>query len=95
MERIRESPSRNRRMRVLTFIAGWGSLLDLWPAVKYEEVYPHKAEDILRRSMEGVSGAFWTAFDEVMGEQKEGKEQAEAQAVNVEESTADEPFARL
>lgn len=98
MEQMHDSASTSRRTRVLAFITGWGSLFDLWPTVKYEEVYPHKAEDILRLSMEGVSRAFWTAFDEVTGEQEEeeGKaEQARVQAFGVEEGTTDESVARF
>lgn len=82
MEQVHVSAPTSRRARVLAFISGWGSLLDLWPSVKYEEVYPYKAEDVLRRSGEEVSKAFWTAFgevtDEVTSEQEEGEEQATA-----------------
>lgn len=89
MKRTRDSASASRRTQVLTFIAGWGSLFDLWPAVKYEEVYPHKADEILRRSLDRVAAAHWTAFSEVTGEQEEG--QANAQALGVEAGTGDEP----
>ena len=65
--------STSRRTRVLTFLDGCTSLFNLWPVVKYEDVYPYKANDVFRRSMERVSAAYWTAFREVTGEQEEGE----------------------
>jgi len=95
MEQKQDSVSTRRGMRARLFIAGLGSLFDLWPVVDYEEVYPHKAEDIHRRSQERVAAALWTAYREVTGEQEEGKEgQAKAQEFKREENTADEPFNR-
>lgn len=44
------------------FAKGLGSLLDLWPAKKYEDVYPYKAEDVARRSWERVGAAMWTVL---------------------------------
>ena len=89
MKQTHDSASTSRRAQLLSFIAGWGSLFDLWPAVKYEEVYPHKAKDVLRRSLENVGDAFWIAFHEVTGEQEE--DQAKVQSFDAEESRADEP----
>ena len=71
MKQTHDSASTSRRAQLLSFIAGWGSLFDLWPAVKYEEVHPHKAKDVLRRSLENVGDAFWIAFHEVTGEEEE------------------------
>ena len=93
MEQVHDSVATSRRTRVRPFIAGLGSLLDLWPVVEYEDVYPHKADDILRRGMARVAVAYWTAFHEVTGEQEEAEEgQAKAQAFDREESAADKPF---
>lgn len=36
------------------FLAGWGSIFDLWPVVSCEEVYAQKADDILCRSMKNI-----------------------------------------
>ena len=74
MEQKQDSVSTSRTTRAGPFFAGLGSLFDLWPVVNYEEVYPHKAEDILRRSQKRVATALWNAYHEVTGEQEEGKE---------------------
>ena len=66
------------------------SLFNLWPVVNYEEVYPYKADDVLRRSMERVSAAYWTAFREVTGEQEKGE--AKVEAFGGVENPAYEPF---
>lgn len=36
--------STSRRTRTRAFIAGWGSLLDLWPVVNYEGVDSYNAD---------------------------------------------------
>ena len=77
MKQTDVSAPTSRRARVMAFISGWGSLLDLWPSVKYEEVYPYNAEDVLRRSGEEVSKAFWTAFGEVTGEMTSEQEEGQ------------------
>ncbi len=80
------------RKRAAAFIRGYGSLFDLWPVAKYEEVYPWKADDLLRRSMANVTAAYWTAFCEVTDEQEKGE--PKAQASHTRPSRAGKPAGR-
>jgi len=76
--------SRFPRGGLSAFAKGLGSLLDLWPAKKYEDVYPYKAEDVLRRSWERVAAAMGTALGDAnaLEMQRNGPSAADAKTAD-------------
>ncbi|WP_420633282.1 hypothetical protein [Candidatus Palauibacter sp.] len=50
--------------RLLNVVRGFGSIFDLWPNTKDDELYPYDADTVLRRSWERTGEAIWQAIEE-------------------------------
>ncbi|WP_419943609.1 hypothetical protein [Candidatus Palauibacter sp.] len=50
--------------RLLNVVRGFGSIFDLWPETKDDDLYPYDADTVIRRSWERTGGAIWHAIEE-------------------------------
>ena len=49
--------------RLMNVVRGFGSIFDLWPETKGDELYPYDADTVLRRSWERTGEAIWQAIE--------------------------------
>ena len=49
---------------LMNFVRGFGSIFELWPGERVDEVYPCDADTVLRRSWERTGAAIRQAIEE-------------------------------
>ncbi len=50
--------------RLMNVVRGFGSIFDLWPETKDDDLYPYDADTVIRRSWERTGEAIWHAIEE-------------------------------
>lgn len=50
--------------RLMNVMRGFGSIFDLWPETKDDDLYPYDADTVIRRSWERTGEAIWHAIEE-------------------------------
>lgn len=58
--------------RLMNVVRGFGSIFDLWPETKDDDLYPYDADTVIRRSWERTGEAIWHAIEEF----EDGEEEA-------------------